>query len=201
VQELKRLLDRGLVGRVHRVHMERLNHGRVRTTENALWSLAPHDVAVLLYLMSEAPVRVQAFGAAFLQPVLHDDVHMELGFPTGRTAHIHSGWYWPGKQRGLKVLGEKGMVVFDESDQSLTYHRKWVSGGLAPEDEGSEVLFRGSGEPLRLEAQHFLDCLATGRQPISDGPSGLDVTRVLQQAHAQLLEGLAQASETLMEIS
>jgi predicted dehydrogenase len=202
IQELKRLLEAGAVGRVLRIHQERLNHGRVRNTENVLWSLAPHDVAVLCRLMGGGPRAVRACGAAFLQPGIHDDIHLELGFSGGRSAHIHSAWYWPGKRRGLRVLGDEGMIAYNESDQSLTLHRKRLKGGdppagLAPVDEGSERIFEGQGEPLRLEDQHFLDCLASGAVPLSDGRSGVEVVRVLEEADAQLRQNLTQnAKET-----
>jgi predicted dehydrogenase len=191
IQELKRQLDAGLIGRVHRIHMQRLNHGRVRSVENVMWSFSCHDIAVLLHLMDEAPADLSATGAAFLQPEIQDDVHLEFAFPSGRSAHIHASWYWPGKQRGLTVLGEKGMIVYDEADQSLTLHRKALKGGseadaLAPVDQGSERIFEGHGEPLKLEDQHFLDCLATNSLPISGGASGVEVVRVLEMAQRQL---------------
>jgi predicted dehydrogenase len=191
VRELKRLVEAGAVGKVQRVHQERLNHGRVRHTENVLWSLMPHDLAVLCLLMDGGPRVVRAAGAAYLQAGIHDDVHLELAFSGGRSAHLHASWYWPGKRRGLVVLGDQGMIVYDEADQSLTLHRKRLRGGtppagLAPVDEGQEQVFAGHGEPLRLEAQHFLHCLASGCAPLSDGRSGLEVVRVLAAADAQL---------------
>jgi predicted dehydrogenase len=172
----------------------------VRDTENVLWSLAPHDVAVLCLLMGGGPRAVRACGAAFLQPGIHDDIHLELNFSGGRSAHIHSAWYWPGKRRGLRVLGDEGMIAYNESDQSLTLHRKRLKGGdppagLAPVDEGSERVFEGQGEPLRLEDQHFLDCLASGAAPLSDGRSGVEVVRVLEEADAQLRQFLIQTNK------
>jgi len=199
VQELKRLLDTGAVGRVLRIHQERLNHGRVRSTENVLWSLAPHDLAVLCHLMGAAPRKVRAAGAAFLQPGIHDDVHLELAFGGHRSAHIHSAWYWPGKRRGLRILGDEGMIAYNESDQSLTLHRKRLAGGeppagLAPVDEGAERVYEGLGDPLRLEDQHFLDCLASNAMPLSDGRCGVEVVRILEEADAQLRQQLAQTT-------
>ena len=195
VQELKRLLDAGAVGRVLRIHQERLNHGRVRNTENVLWSLAPHDLAVLLHLMGGAPQAVRTTGAAFLQPGIHDDVHLDLAFAGGRSGHVHAAWYWPGKRRGLRILGDESMIAYNEADQSLTLHRKRLRGGdppggLAPVDEGSERIFEGAGDPLRLEDQHFLDCLATGAAPLSDGSGGVEVVRILEEADAQLRQSL-----------
>jgi len=195
VRELKRLLDSGILGQVYRIHQERANLGRVRSTESALWSLAPHDVAVLLHLMGEAPLQVTASGATFLQAGLHDDVHLELAFSGGRSAHVHVSWYWPGRRRALRVLGERGMLVYDEADQSLTLHRKRLHGGDTPRrleavDDGTVRVFDGPGEALRMEDEHFLHCLASGSRPMSDGRSGLDVIRVLERADAQLLGDL-----------
>ena len=191
IQELRRQLQAGVVGKVLRIDMERLNHGRVRNQEDVLWSFGPHDVAVLFYLMGEAPIRVAAAGARFLQPGILDDVHLDLTFHGGRSAHIHLSWYWPEKRRGLRVLGDKGMLVYDEADQSLTLHHKRLTGGsgpdrLAPLDEGCGFLFRGQGEALMREDQHFLDCLQTNSKPLSDGQSGVDVIRVLERADALL---------------
>jgi predicted dehydrogenase len=200
ISELKVALDKGLAGDVRRVHMERLNHGRVRDTENVLWSLAPHDVAVLLHLMGGEPVEIQATGASFLQEEVADDAHLELAWADGRSAHIHVSWYWPGKRRGLKVMGSKGMIEFDEATQALTLHRKHLAGGdgpdrLMPMDEGTTCLFEGQGEALVNEDKHFLDCLATGGRPLSDGRSGVQVIRVLEEADAQIQRALSWKEE------
>jgi len=191
VQELKRLLDAGVVGKVLRIDQERLNHGRVRQEEDVLWSFGPHDVAVLFHLMGEPPSALAAAGARFLPGGHLDDVHLELAFSGGRSAHIHLSWYWPRKRRGLRVLGDRGMLVYDEADQSLTLHRKRLKGGtgaeaLAPVDEGSVLLHLGQGEALVREDQHFLDCLRSNGRPLSDGESGVDVIRVLERADALL---------------
>jgi predicted dehydrogenase len=119
IRELKRLLDGGALGRIHRIHQERTNFGKVRASESALWSLAPHDLAVLIHLLGGRPREVVATGAAFLQPGIQDDVHLELDFGSGRSAHVHVSWFWPAKGRRLRVLGERGMIVYDEEDQSL----------------------------------------------------------------------------------
>ena len=194
LQELKRQLDAGIVGRVLRIDLERLKHGRVRTQEDVLWSFGPHDVAVLFYLLGAAPSAMAAAGARFLPAGLLDDVHLELGYAGGRSAHLHLGWYWPEPRRGLRILGDEGMLVFDETEQSLTLHRKRLKGGagadrLEPVDEGSLLLHLGQGEPLMREDQHFLDCLQWNRQPLSDGQSGVAVIQVLERAAALLAPG------------
>lgn len=194
--ELRRLLANGILGRVHRLDLERTSLGRVRNTESVLWSFAPHDVALAVNLAGAPPLAVRAMGAAFLQTGIHDDVHLDLDFGEGLSAHVHVAWYWPSRRRSLRVLGETGMLVLDEAQGTLVLHRKRVRGGAPPGgleamDGGSSLLFQGGGEPLRAETLHFLHCLATGQTPLSDGRSGLEVTAVLERAHAQLQSHLS----------
>lgn len=183
---IKQQIDSGLIGRVVSLHQERLSLGRVRTAENAMWSLGVHDVAVLLYLVGQQPVRVSASGHRVLQPEIEDDVRVELFFPTGVRAHLHSSWLWPEKRRRLTIVGIKGMLVYDELLQTVTLHRKSIGPNLEATDGGSEVVFVGEGQPLRLECEHFLEVVKTGRRPLSDGKSGFEVVRVLEEAQKQL---------------
>lgn len=189
VQWMKGYLAQGALGRVVSLHQERLNLGKARAVENALWSLGVHDVAVLLYLLGgQAPCRVEATGQRILQPSVEDDVHLHLHFSDGTKAHLHTSWLWPEKRRRLVVLGSDGMLVYDELAQSVTLHRKRIAASdLRSWDAGSEVLFQGSGEPLAAEAAHFLTGVA-GRNPspLIDGRHGADVVRVLEQASAAL---------------
>lgn len=186
VQWIKGFLAAGELGAVHAFHQERLNLGRARSAENVLWSFGVHDVAVLLHLAGAPPERVEAWGHRILQARVHDDVHLRLCFADGAQAHLHTSWLWPEKRRRLTVIGSAGMLVYDELDQTVTLHRKGIDGHLANRDDGSEVVFRGDGEPLRLELSHFLDRVADRRPPMSDGVSGVEVIRVLDRASAQL---------------
>ncbi|HYG56567.1 MAG TPA: Gfo/Idh/MocA family oxidoreductase [Symbiobacteriaceae bacterium] len=181
VQWLKAYLDKGALGRVFTLYQERLNLGRARAVENALWSLGVHDVAVLLYLMGQPPCRVQATGQRILQPDIEDDVYLHMHFPGGTKAHLHTSWLWPEKRRRLVVLGSEGMLIYDESDRSVTLHRKRVTPDLQSRDDGSEIVFQGSGQPLTLEAVHFLAGVhAHTASPLIDGTQGLEVVRVLE---------------------
>lgn len=188
VQFIKAYLESGALGRVCALYQERLNLGKARAVENALWSLGVHDVAVMLYLLGGAPDRVSATGQCILQPAIEDDVHLHLGFAGGAKAHLHTSWLWPEKRRRLGVLGTAGMLVYDELDQTVTLHRKSIApGDLSANDQGSEVLFRGSGEPLTLEAAHFLECVATRSSSLlASGAHGLEVVRVLELASQSL---------------
>ncbi len=183
---LKERLAEGMVGRVHSLHQERLNLGRARSAENALWSLGVHDVAVLLYLVGQPPERVAAIGQRALQPSVEDDVYVHLRFPGGTQAHLHVSWLWPEKRRRLTIVGSEAMVVYDELTQTVTLHRKRISSRLEQHDEGSEVVYQGDGEPLRRECEHFLEAVRSRERPLSDAESGIEVLRVLEEAQKQL---------------
>jgi predicted dehydrogenase len=185
---LREFLASGRIGWVASLYQDRLNLGKVRTVENSLWSLGVHDVAAILYLVGNEPVRTATWGQAIIQPGVQDDMHLHMQFPDGAEAHIHASWLWPERRRRLTVVGTEAMVVLDEVDQSVQLHRRRVNANLAVRDDGCEVLFRGESEPLRYEMGHFLQCVRTGARPRSDGASGVGVVRVLASADAQMRE-------------
>jgi predicted dehydrogenase len=182
VQWIKTQIEAGLVGKLRSLHQERLNLGRARAVENVLWSLGVHDVAVLLFLVGEDPSEVVAAGDRILQQGIEDDVYLHLTFPGGVKAHLHNSWLWPERRRRLTVIGERGMLVYDELEQTVTLHRKRIDERLQNVDEGSELAFEGAGEPLRIELEHFLTCVRERRAPISSGRSAIPVVRVLECA-------------------
>lgn len=182
IQWIRERLAEGLVGAARSLHQERLNLGKARAVENALWSLGVHDAAVLLHLVGAAPTEIAASGQCALRPGVEDDVYLHLGFPGGVRAHLHCSWLWPERRRRLAVVGDGGMLVYDEVDGTVTLHRKRIDAALANVDEGSEVVFRSSGEPLRAELEHFLARLEDRKPPLSDGESGARVVRVLAEA-------------------
>ncbi len=177
---LKDYLDSGKLGSVFSYHQERMKLGRARPAENVLWSLGVHDVAVLLYLSGKAPVATSFSGHCGLQKNIADDTYLHMEFPGGVKAHLHNSWLWPENRRRLTVVGEKGMLVYDEVAQNVILHRKSIDADLQNQDQGAEVLFEGSGQPLRLEMEHFIECINTRATPCSDGSNGLDVVRVLE---------------------
>ncbi len=194
VQFIKDFIEEGNMGQVYSLNHERLNHGRARKVENVLWSLGVHDVAVCLYLAGQSPTKVHSFGQCMLQPTIEDDVRLVIEFPNGTTGNVHSSWLWPSMQRRLTVVGEKGMLVYDEVAQTVVFHRKGISSDLANWNDGEETVFEGTAPPLTLEMEHFIECCQTGQTPISDGRSGLDVIKVLEMACASdspRMEGIA----------
>jgi predicted dehydrogenase len=179
---VKEALDRGDIGKVFTMHQRRSKHGRARAVENVLWSFGVHDVAVLLYLAGQTPTGISVAGHRGLQSGVEDDTYLHLSFPDGSKAHLHNSWLWPVVERGLTIVGDKGMLVYDELAQNVKLIRKTIDSDLQNVDDGEEVVFEGSGQPLRLELQHFIDCCKTRKLPISCGQNGLDVVRVLSQA-------------------
>lgn len=186
IRWIKEFIDSESIGKIWSLHQERLNLGKVRAVENVLFSLAVHDVAVLVYLLGQAPKRIVAQGQAILQPTVEDDVYLHMQFPGEVYAHIHASWLWPKKRRRLTILGSKGILVYDEMEQTVMLHHKGVNPDLSTWDKGVEVIFRGHGEPLKLELAHFLQCISEGKTPLSDGVSALPVVRVLEEATRQL---------------
>jgi len=193
-------IDSGELGDVLYLYMQRLNLGKVRTEENAFWSLAPHDVSIALYLLGENPDRVSANGADYVTPGVHDTVFANLHFPSGRMANIHVSWLDPHKTRKLTVVGTKKMLVFDDMEAT---EKVWIyDRGLgAPEGALSwnedltlrfgdiHVPFLKMTEPLGVEVQHFLDCCRSGETPRSDGRAGLAVVRVLEAVDESMAAG------------
>jgi predicted dehydrogenase len=195
VQALKELSDSGELGdRIYYIYGNRLNLGQLRADENALWSLGAHDVSVVLHLAGEEPREAVAHGESYLRAGVEDVVFCFLRFPSGLCAHLHLSWLDPHKERRFTVVGSRRMATFD--DMAL-------EGKLTIYDKGFDEDARGYGEyitrsgdifcpripnvePLRVECEHFIECILTGRQPRSDGASGLRVVRVLEQLQRSL---------------
>ena len=184
VEFIRGYLASGALGRVFTLHQERMKLGKARAVENALWSLGVHDVAALLYIVGEAPVEVAGSGHCGLQAGIEDDTYVHMTFAGGQKAHLHNSWLWPEDRRGLRVIGERGMLVYDEKSETVTLVKKRVDANLNNVDEGQEVLFQAAPDvqALTIEMQHFLDCVSTRQTPRSCGRNGLDVIRVLESA-------------------
>src|SRR5262245_53031495 len=175
VRHLKRLLERGGLGRLHYLYAQRTNLGRIRTDEGALTSLGPHDVSVMAHLLGAWPEAVSAHGAAYVQPTREDVVFVTLRFPRGRLGHIHLSWLDPHKARRLTIVGSRKMAVFDdmEAAEKIRVHDK---GPVPPEPGtyGEALALRfgetripriSTAEPLREELRAFLRSAATGEEP------------------------------------
>jgi len=190
IAELKRLVDSGELGRVRYIYSHRLSLGKIRREENALWSFAPHDIAIILRLLGNTPFQVTATGGSYVTPNIADVTVTDLLFDDGVRAHIFVSWLHPFKEQRLVVIGDKRMASFDDVNKQLVLYDQRVElreGQPVPvKGEGRQVPF-DAAEPLRLECQAFLDAVATRRPPLTDGESGLRVLKVLQAAQRSLV--------------
>jgi predicted dehydrogenase len=195
IQQLKQLVDTGELGdRIYYIYGNRLNLGKLRADENALWSLGAHDVSVVLHLAHEDPVEVVAHGQSYVRDGVEDVVFCFLRFPSGLSAHLHLSWLDPHKERRFTVVGSQRMATFDDmaSEGKLTVYDK----GFDEDTHGYGEYITRTGasyspqvpnvEPLRIECEHFVQCVRTGEQPRSDGASGLRVVRVLEELQRSL---------------
>ena len=202
---LKQQVDSGELGKIYYLYASRVNLGKVRDIENALWSFAPHDISIILYLLGKDPVRVTSTGSAYLQPGIEDVVFTTLHFGDGTMAHIHVSWLDPHKDRKLVVVGSKKMAEFDDSraSEKIRLYDKGVDTKQDYETYGEYLAIRTgdivipqikTGEPLAAECRHFLECIEKRERPRSDGHEGLRVLKVLDAAQKSLQAGGAPVS-------
>ncbi len=175
-------LKTGELGTLFTLHQQRSKLGRARDTEDALWSLGVHDVAVLLHLVGSPPLKVTSYSHAGLQPSIADDVYLHLDFANGVKATLHNSWLWPEDSRFLRIIGSRAMLVYDDKTQEVMLHRKSINSNLTNQDQGTELLFKNTAEPLAIELKHFIDCVIHRTTPLSDSINGIDVLKVLAQA-------------------
>ncbi|MDP7422804.1 MAG: Gfo/Idh/MocA family oxidoreductase [bacterium] len=189
IQYMKSMIDKNELGRIYYLYSTRVNLGKVRTHENTLWNFAPHDISMILYLLGRTPDKVSASGAAYLQSGIEDVAFMTLHFPDETLAHCHVSWLDPHKVRRLTVVGDKKMMVFDDTaGAEVRIYDKGVDRVPTYETYGESLTIRigdinipklPSREPLKEECSHFLTCVRERKQPVTDGASGLEVLKVL----------------------
>jgi UDP-2-acetamido-3-amino-2,3-dideoxy-glucuronate N-acetyltransferase len=197
--KLRELVREGALGRLQYVYSNRLNLGKVRREEDILWSFAPHDLSMILSLVGQEPAEVTAQGGYYLHKAIADVTTTHLAFPGGEQAHVFVSWLHPFKEQKLVVIGDRAMAVFDDgqpwSHKLVVYpHRiEWRDALPVPQRAEADPVPLDEGEPLQLECRHFLDCIATGGTPRTDGREGLRVLRVLARASAALQDAAAPA--------
>jgi predicted dehydrogenase len=197
---LKRYIAEGTLGKIHYIYSQRVNLGQVRTDENSLWSLAPHDISVMLHLLGQYPEQVSATGQSFISQTVQDVVFFTLQFPGGQIGHGHASWLDPNKVRQFTIVGSKQMAVFDDMQpvEKLRLYDKGIDISESYDSWGGSLTLRQGditipavkmSEPLRNEALHFLECIREGKRPLTDGINGLEVLSILQAAQHSLEKG------------
>jgi len=201
IRRLRDVVVSGDLGDILYVDSARLNLGRFQADINVLWDLAPHDLSILLYVLGLDPIEVSARGSASVRRGIHDVAYLDVRFPGNILAHMHFSWLDPCKVRRITIVGSKQMVVCNdlsetekiriydkgveqpyETDQFSDFHLQYRYGGV----NIPHVPFR---EPLRVQCEHFLDCVRSGERPQSDGRVGTKVVHIVEQADKSLQNG------------
>ena len=193
VLKLKELITTGELGKIRYIYSNRLNIGKLRTEENILWSFAPHDISAILMLMEEEPVKVKAFGGDYLSPGINDVTLTTLEFKNGVKGHIFVSWLHPYKEQKLIVVGSKAMAVFDDVSKEKLFlypHTiEWHNGKIPVAKKADfQVIPVEQGEPLKLELEHFLECIKNRKFPRTSGEEGLKILKILEKAENSLGE-------------
>jgi len=198
VRALKRIINGGEIGEVYYIDAVRVSLGLFRRDLNVLWDLAPHDISIFLHILGCDPIGVSARGITCVQDSIEDVAYMTLVFPNNILAHAHLSWLDPCKVRRITVVGSKKMVVYDdvESLEKIKIYDKGVECPPYTDTFGDfQFAYRYGNitipnvrftEPLRLECNHFLECILTHKRPQTDGYEGLKVVRIIESAQKSL---------------
>jgi len=198
IRRIKEIIHHGDIGDIHYISARRLNLGLFQKDINVTWDLAPHDISIILYIMEEFPKEVNCSGTANITPGIEDVTSMCMSFGKKRFATVQSSWLDPRKVREMTIVGSKRMIVYDdvEAQEKIKIYDARVD--VPPHyDSFAEfhysyhygdryIPFIKQEEPLRVECQHFLDCIKEGKTPLTSGRQGMDVVKVLEAASASL---------------
>jgi len=200
VRYVKKLIDAGDLGEIRYIYSQRLNLGRIRSDIDALWNFAPHDISIIQYWLNDrAPLSVSRQGMAYMQDGIDDVVFLSLNYPGKIMANIHVSWLDPQKVRKMIVVGSKKMVIYDDvADDKIAIYdkgidRRAVLGENMDFDNPRppEFNYRSGDillpqikfvEPLRVEAEHFLDCIKNQSPPLTGLAHAREVVSILEQA-------------------
>src|SRR5216684_954307 len=188
VNELRKLVQNGDLGKIYCIEAERVNLGLFRNDINVIWDLAPHDVSILLYLLDKKPEKIKVQAHAHVQSRIEDVAHLDLEFADGMNAHIHVSWLHPCKIRRVTVIGDARMVVYDDTNQAemIKVYNKGADVHADPvvSYRYGEITIPHIDwiEPLHLECEDFANAIRTGGETRSNGLFGLEVVRVLAEA-------------------
>ncbi len=198
VRRIKQIVDAGDIGEIRYISSRRLNLGLFQKDINVAWDLAPHDISIILYIMDEEPLRVSCSGNAHVTPGIEDVTTMHLTFRKERCACIQNSWLDPRKVREMTIVGSRRMIVYDDV-APLEKIRIYDARVEVPPHYDTFAEFQYAyhygdiyspyvkqEEPLKIECQHFLDCIQEGRQPLSDGVQGLNLVKILEASSASL---------------
>lgn len=192
--KIKELIHAGSIGKLQYIYSNRLNLGKIRTEENVLWSFAPHDISMILGLVPEPISSVVAVESNCLTQGISDFATVNMSFASGLKAHVFVSWLHPFKEQKLIVVGEKAMLVFDDTqawENKLQQYPHRIS-----MDDRTPAIYKAEAtsiplyqeEPLKLECQHFLDCILKNQEPRTNAQEAIRVLEVLSMAQKSMEE-------------
>ena len=208
VRYVKQLIDAGELGEIRYIYSQRLNLGRIRTDIDALWNFAPHDISIIQYWLGDPePVSVTRQGMAYMQDGIDDVVFLNLEYPGKIIANIHVSWLDPQKVRKMIIVGSRKMVIYDDiAENKIAIYdkgidRKAILGENMDFDNPQPLPFNyRSGdillpqvkftEPLRVEAEHFRDCILNSQVPLTGLRHARTVVSILERARPFNSNGL-----------
>lgn len=184
INRLRQLIRDGYLGQIKSISSDRLNTNKLRPDKSVIWDLAPHDVSMLGYLMDQDPEDIiSVVGYQNREDGLVDDAHIDMIFPNDVAGHIHISWVHPIKQVKLVVRGTERSAIIDDTLGENKLHIFNKDDVSQPIEEFPEYL---AIEPLKLECQHFINCIRYGYEPKTDGMNGYSVVRVLEMAERKM---------------
>jgi predicted dehydrogenase len=205
IRKVKEYLDAGHLGRVYYVSMVRTNLGPIRPDVNAAWDLAAHDLSITNYWLNAEPLSVSAVGGTWINQGIEDAVFATLRYPQGVLVNLHASWLNPRKARDITVVGERRMLTFDDMNVNEPLHiydKQVTDERTRPTYVDSLASFRASvpkahitvpkvplGEPVATQCAHFLNCILTGKQPLTGGREGVAVVRALEAMQRSMRAG------------
>ncbi len=191
ITKIKELINKGVIGKLFYFYSNRLNIGKIRVEENILWSFAPHDISVILYILDKEPVKVFSFGGDYLNKGIFDTTTTILEFDNNVRGHIFVSWLHPYKDHKMVFVGSEGMIVFDDltKEKLFLYPHKttWIDGQVPVANKAEyQIIEIDKSEPLKNELIHFIDCILNNKKPLTDSYESLRVLKVLEIAQKQL---------------
>ncbi len=198
VRKIKEIVKSGDIGQIQYISSRRLNLGLYQKDINVAWDLAPHDISIILYIMEQSPLAVNCLGNCHVTPGIEDVTNMSLTFPNNQLATIHNSWLDPRKVREMTIVGTRRMIVYDDVEplekikiydarvDRPPHYNTFAEFTYSYHYGDIYVPYVKQEEPLKVETQHFLDCIMTGATPISNGQHGLELVKILEASSQSL---------------
>jgi predicted dehydrogenase len=211
VRRIKQIIDAGDIGEIRYISARRLNLGLFQRHINVTWDLAPHDISVILYITGRSPETVNCQGNSHVTKGIEDVTNLCMNFDKGVFATVQNSWLDPRKVREMTIVGSRRMIVYDDVQplekiriydmrvETPPHYDTFAEFQYSYHYGDSYIPYVKQEEPLRVECQHFLECIRTGRRPLTDGAHGAEVVRILEASSRSLKQDGAPIS--LAELS